>query len=126
MPKKIISASIPEKFLRLFGSNNRSEIVTAALAKYFNDEKEKNNGYLQLIRENIQAIDETRKELAELKILAAGLKKRIDLNFNVSQYAAHAVDLFKENSGAKNIFAEKINEAVDKYQKLQEEEEKHA
>ncbi len=120
--------SMDQKYERKFRpGDNFSDIVNAALGKYFYEEQQRQSAYLQLIKDNQRVMDAILTEIgnakSEVNVLRESMRKRTDFILNMGFFSAAGVDLLKEENKYKKLLMEEIETVKEEYKKLKELEE---
>ena len=117
----------PKLERRLKPGDNFSDIMNAALRKYFYEEQQRQSAYLQLIKDNQQSLNNIVSEMEnikdEIKELRESVRKRTDLILNMTYFAAVIIDFLKDENNYKELMMENIEEVKENYKKLKEQEE---
>ena len=117
--KKKQTIYIDEKFIRKFGMGNKSQIVSEALKKYYDSEKENYKNDLQIIKDFTEAINNLNSVINKQQIEIQKLQIKTDLVFNMATFSSYSTDILKETNEKKIITAE-IENLKEQYQKLKE------
>jgi hypothetical protein len=110
---------VDEKFIRKFGMGNKSQIVSEALKKYYDGEKENYKNDLQIIKDFTEAINNLNSVINKQQIEIQKLQIKTDLVFNMATFSSYSTDILKETNEKKIITAE-IENLKEQYQKLKE------
>ena len=108
---------VDEKFIRKFGMGNKSQIVSEALKKYYDGEKENYKNDLQIIKDFTEAINNLNSVINKQQIEIQKLQIKTDLVFNMATFSSYSTDILKETNEKKIITAE-IENLKEQYQKL--------
>jgi len=112
--KKNQTFSIDEKFIRKFGTENKSKIVNEALKKYFTEERENLKNDLKILNDFKQEISNLNFKIDNLRIEIEKIKIRLNLVFNMSTLSAYSTDVIRAEND-KELLTEKINKVRSDY-----------
>lgn len=136
MEKKRKAFRIDPKFERkIKPGDNFSDIMNAALGKYFYEEQQRGSAYLQLIKDTQLSLNGINEEVVNIKNEISAeresMRNRTDHIFNMVYYIAAGVDFLKDKNAEeldvngtafkeeiKKDLIEKIEEVKNKYKKL--------
>lgn len=113
--KKKVTLYVDEKWINKLGGENKSKIIEAALARYFNDEKQNYKNDLQIIRDFDQSINNLNNNLKnEIEII----KEQIRIVFNMAGLSANLVDIVRLAAGEKKEILDNINLFQNQFKEL--------
>ena len=110
---------IDEKFIRKFGMDNKSQIVTEALKKFYDGERETYKNDLQIIKDYTEAINNLTSAINKQQIEIQKLHIKTDYVFNMALWSAYSTDIILEENNKKIITAE-VEKLKEQYQKFKE------
>ena len=117
--KKKQTIYIDEKFIRKFGMGNKSQIVSEALKKYYDSEKENYKNDLQIIKDFTEAINNLNSVINKQQIEIQKLHIKTDFVFNMALWGAYSADIILEENNKKIITTE-VEKLKEQYQKFKE------
>ena len=110
---------VDEKFIRKFGMGNKSQIVSEALKKYYDSEKENYKNDLQIIKDFTEAINNLNSVINKQQIEIQKLHIKTDFVFNMALWGAYSADIILEENNKKIITTE-VEKLKEQYQKFKE------
>ncbi len=117
--KKRQSFYVDEKFIRKFGMGNKSQIVSEALKKYYDGEKENYKNDLQIIKDFSDTINNLTSAINKQQIEIQKLHIKTDFVFNMALWGAYSADIILEENNKKIITTE-VEKLKEQYQKFKE------